>query len=75
MNKLLLGSMALATTLAGPAVAADMPVKAPPPPPAFHDWSGAYSGLTSAACGTMSIRRISSRPATNKNEQCQNHHA
>ena len=33
MKKILLGSMALAAMIAGPAMAADMPVKAPPPPP------------------------------------------
>ena len=26
-------------------MAADMPVKAPPPPPALYDWSGAYIGF------------------------------
>ena len=45
MNKLLLGSMALAAMVAGPAIAADMPVKAPPPPPALYDWSGVYIGF------------------------------
>jgi outer membrane immunogenic protein len=36
--------LALAAMIAGPAVAADMPVKAPPPV-AYYDWSGAYLGL------------------------------
>jgi outer membrane immunogenic protein len=47
MKKLLLGSLALAATLAGPAMAADMPLKAPPPPvAAFYDWSGFYLGAS-----------------------------
>jgi outer membrane immunogenic protein len=42
MKKLLLGSAGLAALIAGPAMAADMPVKAPPPAPvAYYDWSGA----------------------------------
>ena len=32
--------------IAGPAMAADMPIKAPPPPPvAYYDWTGAYIGF------------------------------
>jgi outer membrane immunogenic protein len=47
MKKLLLGSVALAAMLAGPAMAADMPYKAPPPAPpvVYYDWSGAYVGF------------------------------
>jgi outer membrane immunogenic protein len=46
MKKLLLGSMALAAVLAGPAMAADMPVKVKAPPPVVaYDWSGAYVGF------------------------------
>ena len=46
MKKFLLGSVGLAAMLAGPAMAADMPIKAPPPPPvAYYDWSGAYLGF------------------------------
>src|SRR6266545_1248986 len=45
MKKLFLGSMALAAVIAGPAMAADMPVKAAPPPPVVYDWSGAYVGF------------------------------
>src|SRR5882757_3214670 len=46
MKKFLLGSVGLAAMLAGPAMAADMPIKAPPPPPvAYYDWSGAYIGF------------------------------
>jgi len=44
MKKLFLGSMALAAVIAGPAMAADMPVKAPPPPPVVWNWSGVYLG-------------------------------
>jgi len=44
--KTLLGSIAAAALLAGPAVAADMPVKAPVAPPvvAAYSWSGFYIG-------------------------------
>ena len=46
MNKLFLGSMALAAMIAGPAMAADMPVKVKAPPPVvLYDWSGAYVGF------------------------------
>ena len=47
MKKLLLGSVALAAMIAGPAMAADMPYKAPPPAPpvVYYDWSGAYVGF------------------------------
>jgi len=46
MNKLFLGSMALAAVIAGPAMAADMPVKVKAPPPVVvYDWSGAYVGF------------------------------
>jgi outer membrane immunogenic protein len=47
MKKLFLGSMALAAAMiAGPAMAADMPVKAKAPPPVVvYDWSGAYVGF------------------------------
>jgi outer membrane immunogenic protein len=46
MKKFLLGSVGLAAMIAGPAIAADMPVKAPPAPPvAYYDWSGAYIGF------------------------------
>jgi outer membrane immunogenic protein len=50
MKKLLLGSMALAAVIAGPAMAADMPVKAKAPPPVVvYDWSGAYIGFNAGA--------------------------
>src|SRR5437016_35030 len=44
MKKFLLGSVALGALLAGPAMAADMPVKAPPPV-VYYDWSGLYLGF------------------------------
>jgi outer membrane immunogenic protein len=45
MRKLLLGSVALfALSPGSPAVAADMPVKASPPPPPVFSWSGCYGG-------------------------------
>jgi Outer membrane protein beta-barrel domain len=43
MKTLLLASALLASTIAGPASAADMPVKAPPPVP-FWSWTGFYIG-------------------------------
>jgi outer membrane immunogenic protein len=44
MEKLLLGSVGLSAMLAGPAMAADVPVAPPPPPVAYYNWSGAYVG-------------------------------
>src|SRR5215510_2798348 len=45
MKRILFGSMALiALGLSAPAMAADMPVKAPPPPPVVWNWSGVYLG-------------------------------
>jgi len=44
MNKLLIGSVALAAMIAGPAMAADMPLKAPPPPVPVFSWTGCYWG-------------------------------
>jgi outer membrane immunogenic protein len=46
MKKLLLGSVALAAMIAGPAMAADMPLKAPPPVVTYYDWSGYYIGFS-----------------------------
>jgi outer membrane immunogenic protein len=47
MNKLLVGSLALAAMgFGGSAVrAADMPLKALPPPPVVYNWTGCYIGL------------------------------
>src|SRR5882757_3130923 len=44
MKKFLLGSVALAAMIAGPAKAADMPLKAPPPV-AIYTWTGCYVGV------------------------------
>lgn len=45
MKKLFLHSLALAAIIAGPAMAADMPVKFKAPPPiTVYDWSGLYIG-------------------------------
>src|SRR5207247_2684925 len=46
MNKLLIGSVALAAIAAGPAMAADMPLKAPPPMVSYYDWTGVYLGAS-----------------------------
>jgi len=46
MKNLFFASLALAAMNAGLATAADLPYKAPPPPPvAYYDWSGAYVGF------------------------------
>ncbi len=48
MRKLLLGGAAFAALAAGPAVAADLPVRAPiykSPPPAVYTWTGFYGGV------------------------------
>jgi outer membrane immunogenic protein len=44
MKQTCLASLALAALLASPAIAADMPLKAPPPPP-VSSWTGFYLGL------------------------------
>lgn len=45
VNKLILGTVALAGMIAGPAMAADMPIKAPPPAvAAAYNWTGFYVG-------------------------------
>src|SRR2546423_14133649 len=44
MHKLLLGSIAVASLIAGPAVAADLPLKAPPPAVVYDAWTGFYVG-------------------------------
>jgi outer membrane immunogenic protein len=47
MSKIpLIGIVALAALIGGPAVAADMAVKAPPlPPPPVYSWTGCYIGI------------------------------
>ena len=48
MKKILLGGAALIAMFVGPAMAADMRVKAPvlkaPPPPVIYNWTGCYIG-------------------------------
>src|SRR3954470_7777474 len=44
MKKFLLASVAFAA-IAGPAMAADMPIAPPPPAPIYYDWTGAYIGF------------------------------
>jgi outer membrane immunogenic protein len=44
MNRLLIGGVALAVLLAGPAVAAEKALKAPAPKPAAFSWTGWYIG-------------------------------
>jgi outer membrane immunogenic protein len=43
--RFLRGAGALPVLLAGPAIAADMPLKAPPPPATIFSWTGFYAGL------------------------------
>jgi outer membrane immunogenic protein len=57
MKKFLLGSMALAAMIAGPAMAADMPLKAPPPPPVFS-WTGCYVGIQGGGAWGRSQHRF-----------------
>jgi hypothetical protein len=46
MKNIFLASLTLAAVIAGPATAANLPYKAPPPlPVAYYDWSGAYVGF------------------------------
>lgn len=45
MKNRLLGTVSLSVLLACPAMAADLPVKAPPPPAAVFSWTGFYVGL------------------------------
>jgi outer membrane immunogenic protein len=45
MKYLALASAALAAMIVAPAMAADMPVRAPAPVAAYYDWSGAYAGF------------------------------
>ncbi len=48
MRKLLLGTAALAAIAAGPAFAADLPVRGPvykSPPPVVYSWTGLYGGV------------------------------
>jgi outer membrane immunogenic protein len=68
MKKFLLGSVGLAAMLAGPAMAADMPIKAPPPPPvAYYDWSGAYIGFNAGGVWNEVNRAFKVGGAVNPN--------
>jgi outer membrane immunogenic protein len=49
MKSLLIGIAAIATWLGTPALAADMPVKAPPPPAPVSPWTGFYVGANAGA--------------------------
>jgi outer membrane immunogenic protein len=58
MNKLLLGSFAIALTMGGSAaMAADMPLKAPPPPVLFS-WTGCYVGIEGGGAWGRSQHRF-----------------
>jgi outer membrane immunogenic protein len=46
MKRFVLGSVALAAMVAGPAMAADMPLKAPAPAVSYYDWTGVYLGAS-----------------------------
>jgi len=64
MNKFLLASVAFAA-IAGPAMAADMPIKAPPPPPvAYYDWSGAYIGFNAGGVWYDQTRHFPNTPSS-----------
>jgi outer membrane immunogenic protein len=52
MRKLLLGSVALVALIAGPAMAADMPVYKGPPPVAVYNWAGCYVGVAGGWVGS-----------------------
>ena len=46
MNKILIGIAAAVALIGTPALAADMPLKAPPPPPAVFSWTGFMAAST-----------------------------
>ncbi len=45
MKKILLGFAAIAALIGTPALAADMPLKAPPAPAPINNWTGFYLGI------------------------------
>ena len=67
MKKFLLGSVGLAAMLAGPAMAADMPVAPPPPPVVYYDWSGAYIGFNAGGVWNETNRNFLVGGAVNPN--------
>jgi outer membrane immunogenic protein len=62
MKRFVLGSVALAAMVAGPAMAADMPVKAPAPAVSYYDWTGVYIGASIGWVGTHVDRTYPSLP-------------
>jgi outer membrane immunogenic protein len=70
MNKILLGGAALFAIFAGPAIAADMPVKAPllkAPPVVLYNWSGFYVGINGGGAFGRSIYDLFAPNATTGN--------
>ncbi len=68
MKKLLIGGAALAALFGTPALAADMPLKAPPPPPApACTWCGFYIGVNAgyARSDDNSVNSVGSLSFTN----------
>jgi outer membrane immunogenic protein len=59
--KIFLGSLALAAMIAGPAMAADMPLKAAPPAVAAFSWAGCYVGVEGG--GAFGRSRVDMVPA------------
>src|ERR1700704_7058942 len=62
MKKFLLGSVAFAGMIAGPAMAADMPIAPPPLPVVYYDWTGAYIGFN-AGGGWNDVTRVFNGPS------------
>jgi outer membrane immunogenic protein len=63
MRKLLIGSLVALTTIGGTAaMAADMPLKAPPPPPVFS-WTGCYVGIEGGGAWGRSKHRAPLTPS------------
>src|SRR5262245_18628648 len=62
MKRFVLGSVVLAAMIAGPAMAAELPVKAPPPAPTYYDWTGVYLGASIGWVGTHVERSFPAIP-------------
>ena len=62
MKKFLLASVAFAA-IAGPAIAADMPVAPPPPPVVYYDWTGAYIGFNAGGVWYDQTRHFPNSPS------------